>query len=96
MINGRPLEISWAAENIPAIVEVLQLGSESGNAIADVLFGKYNPSGKPPGFISKKRWSGTFVLQPKKIQAVHTVPNMSLIPAIPMWKKMPSIPSDLV
>ncbi len=48
LINGRPLELSWPAENIPTIVEAWQLGSESGNAIADVLFGKYNPSGKLP------------------------------------------------
>lgn len=48
LFNGRPLEITWSAENVPGIVEAWLLGSESGNAIADVLFGKYNPSGKLP------------------------------------------------
>src|SRR5690606_34712520 len=46
--NGRPLTINWAAENIPAIVEGWQLGTQSGNAIAQVLYGDYNPSGKLP------------------------------------------------
>jgi len=48
LLNGRPLEITWSAENVPSIVEAWFLGTESGNAIADVLFGKYNPSGKLP------------------------------------------------
>jgi beta-glucosidase len=48
LTNGRPLTINWAAEHIPAIVEAWQLGSQSGNAVAQVLYGDYNPSGKLP------------------------------------------------
>lgn len=46
--NGRPLTINWAETNIPAIVEAWQLGSQTGNAVAEVLYGDYNPSGKLP------------------------------------------------
>jgi beta-glucosidase len=48
LMNGRPLALPWAADNIPAILETWQLGTRSGDAIAEVLFGLYNPSGKLP------------------------------------------------
>lgn len=46
--NGRPLTINWASENIPAIVEAWHLGTQAGNAVSQVLYGDYNPSGKLP------------------------------------------------
>ena len=48
LTNGRPLTINWSKEHIPAIVDVWQLGTQAGNAIAQVLYGDYNPSGKLP------------------------------------------------
>ena len=46
VMSGRPLDLTWADKNIPAIIQAWHLGSKSGDAIAEVLYGDYNPSGK--------------------------------------------------
>ncbi|HYM75175.1 MAG TPA: beta-glucosidase BglX [Candidatus Dormibacteraeota bacterium] len=48
LVNGRPLDISWAAEHVPAILETWYSGSQAGNGIADILFGDANPGGHLP------------------------------------------------
>ncbi len=56
LINGRPLSTRWTSEHVPALVEAWEPGERGGEAVADVLFGNYNPSGRLP--ISVPRHSG--------------------------------------
>ena len=56
LVNGRPLSIGWIADNVKAIVEAWLPGEEGGDAVADVLFGDYNPGGRLP--ISVPRTAG--------------------------------------
>jgi beta-glucosidase len=48
LLNGSALAVNWASQNLPAIVEAWYPGQEGGTAIADVLFGDYNPAGRLP------------------------------------------------
>lgn len=66
LFNGRPMTLAWENDNIPAILDVWFGGTESGNAIADVLFGDYNPSGK---------LSMTFPVHVGQIPVYHSMLN---------------------
>ena len=48
LVNGRPLDITWASTHVPAILEVWYPGTQGGSAVADLLFGDANPAGKLP------------------------------------------------
>jgi beta-glucosidase len=54
LLNGRPYATGWIAENVPAVVEAWFPGEEGGRAVAEVLFGRCNPSGKLPVTVPRR------------------------------------------
>jgi beta-glucosidase len=73
LINGRPLDITWASQHVPAILETWYPGTEGGNAIPDLLFGDAVPGGKLP------------VTWPRNVGQVpiHYAQNLTQIPEAP-------------
>ncbi len=86
LINGRPLSIRWIAENVPAIVEEWNCGEQGGSAIADVLFGDYNPSGRLP--ITFPRHSGQLPVyyNYKPSKAIWIKKSYVDMPATPLYE----------
>src|SRR5580658_3653633 len=89
LINGRPLDITWAAEHVPAILEAWYPGSEGGRGIADLLFGDANPSGHLP--VSWPRSAGQLPLyyNHNLTQNPETAPNFKSrywdLPSTPLY-----------
>lgn len=91
LMNGRPLDLSWLDENAPAMLETWFLGTQAGHAMADVIFGDYNPSGKltvtfprnlgqVPIFYNHKNTGRPFDANDKYTTKYLDVPNTPLYP----------------
>ncbi len=90
LINGRPLSVRWAAEKVPAIVEAWLPGEQGGTALADILFGDTNPSGRLP--ITVPRHAGQlpayYNMKPSKAQWVDgkiKYRDYVDMPGSPLW-----------
>lgn len=90
LINGRPLAIPWAAENMPAIIEAWIPGEKGGTAVADIIFGDHNPSGKLS--VTVPRHSGQLPVyynyMPSKQEWIdnHWGAAYADMPAKPLWE----------
>ena len=91
MVNaGRPLVFNWTSENVPAILYTWWLGTEAGNAIADVLFGDYNPSAKLP--ISFPRTEGQIPIYYDYLKTGRPAKNDSDLNYVSAYTDLPNSP----
>lgn len=81
LIKGRPLNLNWAAEHVPAIIDAWYPGQEGGNAIADVLFGDFNPAGRLP--VSVPKSVGQLPVYYNQKAKLHDYVEMSAAPLYP-------------
>lgn len=84
LMNGRPLSVQWAQDNVPSIVEAWHLGLQSGNAIGDVLFGDYNPGGKLPATFPRSAGQLPVYYNHRKIGGFRKVKYLD-IPDTPLY-----------
>lgn len=90
LINGRTLSVRWAAEKIPAIVEAWLPGESGGQAVSEIIFGDYNPSGKLP--VTVARHSGQLPVyynyMPEKEEWIKNGWGKAYadMPATPLWE----------
>lgn len=91
MINaGRPLVFNWTVDNLPAILYTWWLGTEAGNAIADVLFGDYNPSAKLP--MSFPRTEGQIPIYYNYLKTGRPAKNDSDLNYVSAYTDLPNSP----
>ena len=82
LINGRPLGVQWAADHLPAIVEAWAPGMYGGQAVAEILYGKVNPSAKLAVSIPRHAGQIQMIYNHKPSQYFHPY---ALTPSTPLW-----------
>ncbi|MEO1085992.1 MAG: glycoside hydrolase family 3 C-terminal domain-containing protein, partial [Acidobacteriota bacterium] len=91
LMNGRPLALPFEAEALPALLETWHLGSQAGHAIADVLFGDHNPSGKLP--VSFPRHVGQMPLYYNAKNTGRPSPPPTFGPPLVFWSHYTDSPN---
>jgi beta-glucosidase len=77
LVNGRPVEINWAAEHVPAILEAWYPGSQGGNGIADILFGDASPAGHLPVSWPRSAGQEPLYYNHNRTQSPEDAPNFT-------------------
>ncbi len=77
LVNGRPLDIAWAAEHVPAILEAWYPGTQGGNGVADILFGDANPAAHLPVSWPRSAGASPLYYNHNRTQAPEDAPEFT-------------------